>query len=155
MTLETAVVSSPDITKAGAGTLILDGAGIVEGTLFVSDGLVQAATHDALVSANVFVDAAATLDVTPLVGGITVRAGQTIGGAGTVLGSVTFGAGSTLSPGLLSAGSNARVLSSEGLVSSGDQADSLRLLVVPEPAFLELFIAGMGLLGLRGLRRKR
>jgi hypothetical protein len=65
-----------------------------------------------------------------------------------VLGSVTFGRGSTLSPGLLTTAAGL------GMLPAGDQFGTLEALVVPEPATLGLLAVGLGVIGLRVVRRR-
>lgn len=140
-TLTTTLTGSSGVSKAGAGVLVLDGAGILSGTTTVSEGVLRVTRGDALGATDVVIDAGASLDIRPLVGGLVMGSGQTLGGAGTVVGSVTFGGGSTLSPGLSGA------LTTSGLVASAGEPVIPAMISVPEPTALGLVGIGLGCLG--------
>ena len=138
------------VVKTGGGTAILDAANAHAGATSIQQGVLAITGTSAIASsALISLSSGASLDVGALSGGYTFPSGQTIAGSGTVLGSVTFGHGSTLSPGTFSAASGA------GMLAADMQTGSLQALAVPEPATLWLVGAGLGLLGLRALQRKR
>ncbi len=89
------------LTKAGAGTLRLEGNALWSGNTTVAGGTLQLAGSTAPASPVLQIDAGATLDVTGMPGGtLTLGAGQTLKGNGTLAGGLIVDNGSTLSPGL-------------------------------------------------------
>lgn len=145
-----AIPLAPSVTKTGDGSLVFDAINTYAGPTSILGGTLAITSQAALGGTSLIETArGATFDVSSLSDGYTVPSGQTIGGSGTILGSVTFGAGSTLSPGLSNGVSGA------GLLPSADQFATPQTLAVPEPAALGLAVAGLGLLGLGALRRKR
>ncbi|MGC3958535.1 MAG: autotransporter-associated beta strand repeat-containing protein [Verrucomicrobiota bacterium] len=87
------------LTKAGAGTLTLNGGGYYNGTTAISNGVLALASSGApLYSTNIFIASNATLNVTAA-GGLTLLANQMLSGSGTVLGALTDNSSAILAPG--------------------------------------------------------
>jgi sulfatase modifying factor 1 len=131
------LISGPsDVRKVGGGTLVLNAANPFTGPTAISAGGLMLTNPSALGSSqSIEVAAAASLDVRPLAGGLSLGSGQTLGGDGSVLGSVTFGQGSTLSPGMFSGAPHMGLTTTLG-----------KPVPVPEPSTLGLFGIGLGLL---------
>lgn len=88
---------SRNLTKTGAGTLILTGANSYTGVTDVQAGTLElGASSDLAGTSSIQVATGATLDVAALSGGLTLGSGQSLGGAGTVSGDLVFGLGATL-----------------------------------------------------------
>lgn len=140
------LISGPNaVEKVGDGTLVLNAANSYTGPTAISGGGLILTNPAALGgSPSIEVAAAATLDVRPLVGGLSIGTGQTLGGDGTVVGSVTFGQGSTLSPGM-----NRNATPMGFPTSLGEPVP------VPEPGTLGLFGIGFGLLAVVAIRGNR
>jgi autotransporter-associated beta strand protein len=139
-----------EVQKVGGGTLVLTAANSYTGPTSVAAGVLLVTNSAAIGSTeSIEVAAAATLDVRPLVDGLSIRSGQMLGGVGTVLGSVTFGQGSTLSPGLFG---NA---TSGILTTNLEKPGTVDFVSVPEPTTLGLSGIGLGLLAVASLRRDR
>lgn len=86
-----------DLTKTGAGTLILTGANSYTGVTDVQAGTLQlGASSDLAGTSGIQLANGATLDVAALTGGLTLGSSQSLGGAGTVSGDLVFGSGATL-----------------------------------------------------------
>jgi alpha-galactosidase len=88
------------LTKTLGGTLNLGGVNTYPGGTIVNSGrLVVTASGSIAGSTNLFVSGGATLDVSAMPGsGLTLAAGQTLGGAGTVNGNIIVGAGAVVAP---------------------------------------------------------
>jgi len=142
------IVIAASVTKTGGGAVVFDGANSYAGTTVVAEGsLIIDPKGTFGTSPLIDVRAGATLDASGLVGGLSLAAGQTLAGSGTVLGHVVFGKGSTLSPGLASA-----AFSGPGSFG-GPPSDGL-VAVVPEPAFAPLAVIAAVAAGV-GVRRRR
>ena len=106
------IVIAASVTKTGAGAVVFDGGNSYAGATVVAAGSLIVDPQGTFGSSPLIdVQAGATLDVSGLAGGLTIAAGQTLAGTGTVVGTVVFGRGSTLSPGQVS-GSGSLGLSS-------------------------------------------
>jgi autotransporter-associated beta strand protein len=140
---------APSLTKAGAGSLILDAINMYTGPTSILGGTLAIDSPAALSQSSLIESARDAVFDVGAVFGYTVSSGQTLAGSGTVLGSVTFGRGSTLSPGLSEVGSG------EAMLSAHDTLASPQAIVVPEPATLGLMAVGCGFLGLGAVRRRR
>ena len=140
------LISGPnDVQKVGGGTLVLNAANSYTGPTAIAAGGLMLTNPSALGnSPSIEVAAAASLDVRPLVGGLSIGSGQTLAGDGTVAGSVTFGQGSTLSPGVLEGGNRI-----------GSPTTLGKPVPVPEPSTLGLVGAGLGLFTVGLLRASR
>jgi len=85
------------LTKTTADTVTLAGANTFIGTTTISAGTLKLVAGAAMARTIFDVNAGATLDLSDLVGGLTLGAGQSIKGGGRVLGDLVVGG--TLSPG--------------------------------------------------------
>ena len=90
-------LSNGNLFKNGPGTLVLKGSHTYTGATTVAAGTLKLAAGAALASTALDVQPGATLDLRDLVGGLTLGAGKTLKGGGTVLGDLVVGG--TLSPG--------------------------------------------------------
>jgi len=137
------------LVKAGAGTMQLTEASTFTGTTSILGGVLALGTNGTIAASPLIsLAAGATLDVSQKAAGLTIAAGQTLGGSGTVLGSITFGRGSTLAPGAVSAASGAALFSAGGATAPPET------IAVPEPAVGRLFAAVLACLGAGMLRRR-
>lgn len=85
------------VQKSGTSKLILGAANLYAGNTTVQAGtLALGAAASIAESAAISVSTGATLDVSALTSGLTIAAGQSLGGAGSILGGLTFGSGSNL-----------------------------------------------------------
>ncbi|MDQ8206289.1 autotransporter-associated beta strand repeat-containing protein [Coraliomargarita sp. SDUM461003] len=85
------------LVKTGTGTLNIEGSNTFTGATMINEGtvaLVTAGTNNIANSSGITVADGATFDVSGVVGGFTLAAGQTLGGDGTITGDLTFAAGS-------------------------------------------------------------
>lgn len=82
------------LVKAGAGTMLLAGAGVFSGSTTIQAGTLILGTNATIApSAAVRIDAGATLDVTQKPGGHAIAAGETLSGSGSLRGAVTLSGG--------------------------------------------------------------
>jgi autotransporter-associated beta strand protein len=91
------VLSNGGLTKGGMGLLVLKGSHTYTGATTVLAGAIELAADATLASTTFDVRAGATLDLRDLVGGLTLGAGKSLKGGGTVLGDLVVGG--TVSPG--------------------------------------------------------
>jgi len=88
------------LTKAGAGTLRLEGGALWSGNTTVAGGVLELAGTGAPASPVIEIQSGATLDISGLSGGVlTLGSGQTLRGNGTFAGGLIVDNGATLSPG--------------------------------------------------------
>lgn len=90
--------TSGGLTKKGTGTLALGGANTYTGSTVIEAGIL-ALTGSISGSKSVNVKPGAALDVSSLIGGLTLASGQTLQGGGNVVGNVGLAEGAKLSPG--------------------------------------------------------
>jgi autotransporter-associated beta strand protein len=90
-------LSNGSLTKDGVGLLVLKGSHTYTGATTVAAGTLKLATGAVLASTTFDVGSGAALDLRDLVGGLTLGAGKSLKGGGTVLGDLVVGG--TLSPG--------------------------------------------------------
>lgn len=82
------------LVKAGAGTMLLAGAGVLSGSTTIQAGTLILGTNATIaMSAAVRIDAGATLDVTQRPGGHAIAAGEILSGSGSLRGAVTLSGG--------------------------------------------------------------
>jgi len=88
------------LTKIGSGTLTLSGTNLYPGSTIIGAGTLQL-NSSAYVSNSsaIYIGSGAVFDAATYAGGLTLGAGQTLAGFGSVLGDVTLPAGTQLSPG--------------------------------------------------------
>lgn len=102
LTLASAVSGGFGLTKAGAGTVVLNAANTYTGTTAVSGGVLRYGVNDALAAGAVTIDSGATLDVgtfSDSVGTVTLTSGNIIGtGTLTSTGSFAVSAGTISAP---------------------------------------------------------
>ena len=136
------IVIAASVTKTGAGAVVFDGGNSYAGATVVAAGSLIVDPQGTFGSSPLIdVQAGATLDVSGLAGGLTIAAGQTLAGTGTVVGTVVFGRGSTLSPGQVSGSGSLGLSSEDGMA------------VVPEPASASLaLVAAVAAAALRCFR---
>src|SRR5262249_27219718 len=94
-----AIMATTSLTKQGSGTLTLNGANSYTGSTLIQTGVVALASGATLASTNISISPNATLDATAS-GGLTLAAGQSFGGSGTVASKCTDGSATTISRGL-------------------------------------------------------
>ncbi len=92
------------LVMAGSGQWTLGGVNSYTGSTSINSGVLALAPGATIASGNIGVASGSTFDVSNLTSGITVGAGQTISGQGTVNGTVNLTSGS-LTPGNTAAGS--------------------------------------------------
>jgi autotransporter-associated beta strand protein len=142
------ILQADSLTKAGAGTLVLDAVNDFTGPTQVAAGTLRLDGGGAIdASALVAVASGAVFDVVGQ-GGYAVPATQTLAGTGTIFGDVSFGGGATLAPG---AGSGTLSVAG-GLAPSGD--GDLRVAPVPEPRLSIALVSAILAAGL-ALRQRR
>jgi autotransporter-associated beta strand protein len=102
LTLASAVSGGFGLTKAGAGTVVLNVANTYTGTTAVSGGVLRYGVNDALAAGAVTIDSGATLDVgtfSDSVGTVTLTSGNIIGtGTLTSTGSFAVSSGTISAP---------------------------------------------------------
>jgi autotransporter-associated beta strand protein len=91
------ILSNGGLIKDGPGMLVLKGSHTYTGATTVAAGTLELAAGAALASTAIDVQPGAALDLRDLVGGLTLGAGKSLKGGGTVLGDLVVGG--TLSPG--------------------------------------------------------
>jgi autotransporter-associated beta strand protein len=143
------IVIAASVTKTGSGAVVFDGGNSYAGATVVAEGSLIVDPQGTFGSSPLIdVQAGATLDISGLTGGLTIAAGQTLAGNGTVLGSVVFGRGSTISPGMVSNGMS--LPSSLGGISSGGE-----MAIVPEPVVAPLaLLVAAATVAAGGVRRR-
>jgi autotransporter-associated beta strand protein len=140
--------SGAAIVKQGDGVIVLNARNQYTGTTTVSAGSILLEGIGSMANSSlVQIDAEASLDVSAIVGGYIVPAGQTLAGSGTVFGSITFGRGSTLAPGAAS------TASSPDLLPKHLSDPILESHAVPEPSAIELAVIASSLILISRLRR--
>ena len=83
------IVIAASVTKTGAGAVVFDGGNSYAGATVVAAGSLIVDPQGTFGSSPLIdVQAVATLDVSGLAGGLTIAAGQTLAGTGTVVGTV-------------------------------------------------------------------
>jgi autotransporter-associated beta strand protein len=99
--LDTAVGGAGGLTKSGIGSLTLDSASTYAGPTSVTAGTLALTDSGSIdTSTNITLSAGATLDLSAIASPtLTVTAGRSLNGSGTVLGNVTLASGSTLTVG--------------------------------------------------------
>lgn len=103
-TISSILSGSNGLTKAGAGTLILNGDNIYTGVTAITDGILALGASGDVDSTEISVSTGATLDLTAKSSsGYTLGSGVTLSGSGTVTTAsgqgVVVGAGAFISPG--------------------------------------------------------
>jgi autotransporter-associated beta strand protein len=92
-------INGVGLSKSGDGTLILGGANTYTGQTLINNGTLILAAGSTLPNTSLIApQSGAALDATQVASGLTLAAGQTLGGGGTVYGNVNVGA-ATISPG--------------------------------------------------------
>ena len=122
LTLSQPIVGPGNLTKSGAGILIINGADSRSGGTVVGEGTLAFGASAVVSSPLISVPAGSTLDVTALAGGLTLGAGQTLAGNGTVLGNVTVNTG-----GALSAGASVGALNITGNLALNGGSDNVEI----------------------------
>jgi autotransporter-associated beta strand protein len=132
------ILEADFLTKAGAGTLVLDAVNTFTGPTHVAAGTLRLGGGGSIDSSPlVTVASGAVFDVLGQ-GGYAVPATQTLAGTGTIVGDVSFGGGATLAP-----GAGLGTLTVAGGLPSSDGGD-LPVAPVPEPRLsLALLVAIM------------
>ena len=150
-----AIANASQVTKTGAGALLLDVINGYSGPTAIDQGILGVAFAEAINrSAAVMIAKDATLDVSRLAEGYTVADGQTIGGSGMVSGSVIFGRGSTLSPGTMQESVAALAVLGASL-STNDGSSDVSIATVPEPSSVAILLTGMMFATVTGYCRAR
>lgn len=151
-TVTAAITGSAGLQKTGPGTLVLNAANSLTGTVAIASGTLALAQSAAIgVPSLIEVSSTAALDIRTLAGGLMVNASQTLAGSGTILGSVTFGRGSTLAPGMMSSAMGARLI---GVQLDQETAPGFTA-AVPEPSTLWLGLCGAAWAGSQIARRMK
>lgn len=98
LTISEPITGSGTLTKAGAGTLMINGADTSAGDTMIGQGTLAVGAGGSIsASPMISVAAGATLDVSA--SSFSLGAGQTLTGNGTIVGGFNAGAGSTISAG--------------------------------------------------------
>lgn len=100
LTLSGPISGSRALTKSGNGLVALGGTNTYTGSTVIAKGTL-ALNANAKFTGNAFFELLpnTVLDASTLSGGLSLNAGQTLAGVGTVLGDLTFSPNSTLRPG--------------------------------------------------------